>query len=123
MKSIEFAKHLGTRLIFAVVLLLPVFAGFTSPVFADEDAGGRSAVYTITNEAEGNAVAVYEPAADGSLTFMAAYPTGGLGSGAGLGSQGKRPQTVCSQRRQQSDFSLCREKEWIGIAGCGRFGR
>jgi 6-phosphogluconolactonase len=87
MKSLEFAKHLGTRLILAVVLLLPLFAAFTSPVFADEGSG-RRAVYTITNAAEGNEVAVYERAADGSLTFMASYPTGGLGSGAGLGSQG-----------------------------------
>ena len=88
MKSIEFAKHLGTRLIFAVVLVLPLFAAFSSPVFADDEGGGRRAVYTITNAIEGNEVAVYERSADGSLTFMASYPTGGLGSGAGLGSQG-----------------------------------
>src|SRR5688572_9164132 len=89
MKSFEFAKHLGTRLILAVVLLLPSIAASTSPVFADDDEGsGRRAVYTITNAAEGNEVAVYERSADGSLTFMASYPTGGLGSGSGLGSQG-----------------------------------
>jgi 6-phosphogluconolactonase (cycloisomerase 2 family) len=87
MKSIEFAKHLGTRMIFAVVLLLPVLTAIASPVFADGD-GGRDAVYTITNAAAGNEVAVYERSADGSLTFMATYPSGGLGSGAGLGSQG-----------------------------------
>lgn len=89
MKSLKVAKHLGTRLLIAVVLLLPLLAGFTSPAAADDkvnDTGG--AVYTITNDAAGNEVAVYERAADGSLTFMASYPTGGLGSGAGLGSQG-----------------------------------
>lgn len=90
MKRLEFAKHLGTRLILAVVLLLPVIAAFTSPVFADDsdEGGGRRAVYTITNASAGNEVAVYERSADGSLSFMASYPTGGLGSDAGLGSQG-----------------------------------
>ena len=89
MRSFEFAKHFGTRLILAMVFLLPLLAGFTSPVAADDGQGGaRSAVYTITNDADGNEVAVYERSADGSLTFMATYPTGGLGSGAGLGSQG-----------------------------------
>lgn len=87
MKSFELAKHLGTRFIFAVVLLLPLIAGFTSPAAADDN-GGRLAVYTITNDANGNEVAVYERSADGSLSFMGSYPTGGLGSGAGLGSQG-----------------------------------
>ena len=88
MKRFEFAKQLGTRLILAVVLILPMITVFTSPVFAEDGDGGRRAVYTITNEASGNEVAVYERSADGSLTFMASYPTGGLGSGAGLGSQG-----------------------------------
>jgi 6-phosphogluconolactonase (cycloisomerase 2 family) len=90
MKTFEFAEYLGTRFILAVVLLLPLIAGFTSPVAADDgdEAGARPAIYTITNDPNGNEVAVYERAADGSLTFMATYPTGGLGSGAGLGSQG-----------------------------------
>jgi len=42
MKSLEFAKHLGTRLILAVVLLVPMIAAFTSPVFADEGSGRRA---------------------------------------------------------------------------------
>lgn len=89
MKSFAFAKHFGTRLILAVVLVLPLLIGFTSPVAAEDDGNNAGrAVYTITNEASGNEVAVYERSADGSLTFMASYPTGGLGSGAGLGSQG-----------------------------------
>src|SRR5687768_10158667 len=90
MKRFEFAKQLGTRLILAVVLVLPLIAAFSSPVFADDsdEVGGRRAVYTITNASEGNEVAVYERSADGSLTFMASYPTDGLGSGSGLGSQG-----------------------------------
>jgi 6-phosphogluconolactonase len=89
MKTLEFAKRLGTRFILAVVLLVPMIAAFASPAAADEEEGNaRRAVYTITNAAEGNEVAVYERSADGSLTFKAAYPTGGLGSGVNLGSQG-----------------------------------
>ena len=85
MKSLEIVKHFGTRLILAVMLLLPLITTFASPAFADEEGGGRFAVYTITNDTSGNEVAVYERSADGSLAFMDSYPTGGLGSGAGLG--------------------------------------
>jgi 6-phosphogluconolactonase (cycloisomerase 2 family) len=53
-----------------------------------EAAGGKSgAVYTLTNSAAGNAVLVFDRAGDGTLTPAGAVPTGGLGSGAGLGSQ------------------------------------
>src|SRR5215216_792015 len=89
MKSLEVAKYLGTRFILAAVLLLPLLAGFTSPVAADDTTNNlRQAVFTITNATDGNEVLVYQRSADGSLTFMASYPTGGMGTGAGLGSQG-----------------------------------
>lgn len=45
-------------------------------------------VYTLTNQAAGNAVAVFARAADGTLTAAGPVPTGGAGTGAGLGSQG-----------------------------------
>ena len=89
MKSLEVAKYLGTRFILAAVLLLPLLAGFTSPVAADDTTNNlRQAVFTITNATDGNEVLVYQRSADGLLTFMASYPTGGMGTGAGLGSQG-----------------------------------
>jgi len=48
-----------------------------------------SALYTMTNAAAGNAVLGFARAADGSLTPMTApFPSGGAGSGAGLGEQG-----------------------------------
>jgi 6-phosphogluconolactonase len=50
--------------------------------------GGGGAVYTLTNAASGNAVAIFDRAADGSLTPDGTVPTGGLGTGVGLGSQG-----------------------------------
>lgn len=50
--------------------------------------GTIGAVYTMTNDPGGNAVLQYDRLADGSLRYRAAYPTGGLGSGDGLGNQG-----------------------------------
>lgn len=53
------------------------------------DAGDAThAVYTLSNAAAGNAVLVYSRAAGGSLTARGSVPTGGLGTGSGLGSQG-----------------------------------
>jgi 6-phosphogluconolactonase len=50
--------------------------------------GGRGAVYTLTNLSTGNAVAIFRRAPNGTLTSVGTVPTGGAGTGAGLGSQG-----------------------------------
>jgi 6-phosphogluconolactonase len=72
------------------VLLAFVLAAFAPFAFsaAGGAAGNAGAVYTLSNSTSGNAVLAYARAADGSLTFQASYPTGGLGTGGGLGSQG-----------------------------------
>ena len=49
---------------------------------------GVGHVYTLSNQASGNRVIDYRRAADGSLTWVASYSTGGNGSGGGLGNQG-----------------------------------
>jgi 6-phosphogluconolactonase (cycloisomerase 2 family) len=49
---------------------------------------GTGAVYTETNAAAGNAVVVFGRHSSGRLSPLATYPTGGTGTGAGLGSQG-----------------------------------
>lgn len=87
MKILKRFKHFGARVMLAALLLLPLVAGFASPAAADDDGDSPRAVYTITNAASGNEVVVYKRSANGSLSFQAAYSTGGLGSGAGLGSQ------------------------------------
>ncbi len=46
------------------------------------------AVYTLSNATAGNAVIAYARGVDGQLTPLGTFATGGLGSGAGLGSQG-----------------------------------
>ena len=63
----------------------------TAPANASRDAQGggtAGAVFTATNAASGNQVIAYHRSADGSLSSPAYFATGGLGSGAGLGSQG-----------------------------------
>src|SRR5690348_5030631 len=45
------------------------------------------AVFTISNESQGNRVLAFARAADGSLGEQLAYPTGGMGTGDSLGSQ------------------------------------
>jgi 6-phosphogluconolactonase len=78
--------HRWRPLLFAAVLAVAALS-FASSASADGDRGG-GAVYTLTNAATGNAVAVFERARDGSLTPEGTVSTGGNGTGAGLGSQG-----------------------------------
>jgi 6-phosphogluconolactonase len=75
------------RVIFSIALSA-VVAFATNSALASES-GTVGAVYTMTNDAAGNEVLVYDRLADGSLiSYAGAYATGGLGSGDGLGSQG-----------------------------------
>ena len=67
----------------AALLALSVPAGV-----AAHDFGRGGTVYTMTNAARGNAVLAYARAADGTLSLRGTFPTGGTGTGAGLGSQG-----------------------------------
>jgi 6-phosphogluconolactonase len=46
------------------------------------------AVYTMSNAVEGNAVLVFDRAFNGRLRPAGSVPTGGLGTGSGLGNQG-----------------------------------
>ena len=50
--------------------------------------GAAGAVYTQTNGAGGNAILAFSRSAGGHLSPLGTYPTGGLGTGSGLGSQG-----------------------------------
>ncbi|MDQ3671550.1 MAG: lactonase family protein [Actinomycetota bacterium] len=71
-----------------VLVVATAFAGLTAWLTGAAAAEGNAgAVYTSTNQASGNAVAVFERAADGGLTAAGTYATGGLGTGGGLGNQ------------------------------------
>jgi len=54
----------------------------------EEGSGVVGHVYTETNGAEANTILVFDRAGDGTLTAAGSMPTGGKGTGAGLGSQG-----------------------------------
>jgi len=60
----------------------------------DTGTGGGTAapsngwVFSMSNAAEGNELLIYQREDDGSLTALNSLPTGGMGSGDGLGSQG-----------------------------------
>lgn len=70
------------KVILASAILL---AGLTSRA---ADNPGAGAVYTMDNSPVGNHLLIYNRSADGRLAFAGAVTTGGLGTGAGLGSQG-----------------------------------
>jgi 6-phosphogluconolactonase len=74
----------------ATKLLIPALGAILALGGAAGAAAGGSAgtVYTLTNSSAGNAVLAFSRSSSGGLTPLATYPTGGLGSGAGLGSQG-----------------------------------
>jgi 6-phosphogluconolactonase (cycloisomerase 2 family) len=61
---------------------------FATSAAAGADSNVVGAAYTISNAATGNALVVYDRAADGSLTPAGSVSAGGLGTGGGLASQG-----------------------------------
>lgn len=68
-----------------LLALLLALVLWPQPSFA---ARHRGAVFALSNDPAGNAVLVWHRAGNGSLTPAGSFPTGGLGTGAGLGSQG-----------------------------------
>ncbi len=85
MKSLKSFHQIGTRFLLTAAFLFSLLAGFVSPAAAASD--GFGAVYTSTNASSGNEILVFNRAVDGSLSLQSSYSTGGLGSGASLGSQ------------------------------------
>ena len=67
-------------------ILLTVPMGGTAEASNPRDNVG--AVYTMTNNASGNAVIMFHRTAHGLLVPGGTFPTGGMGSGDGLGNQG-----------------------------------
>lgn len=84
-----------TRFLVLGSLLTACSENMMSPTAPTPGAASRSvstnapgAVFTETNATAGNAVLIFQRAADGSLTAAGSVSTGGTGTGAGLGSQG-----------------------------------
>ena len=84
--------------IFSFLLILFVLAGCQddqTPLTGPNDSQILSkkgsnvfAVYTLSNSPSGNEVMMYTRNTSGSLSLAGSFPTGGNGTGAGLGSQG-----------------------------------
>ena len=66
----------------------PLAVGFAMLFTGSALADGGGAVYTQTNAPTGNAVHRFDRGPDGSLTPVATYRTGGIGTGSALQSQG-----------------------------------
>jgi 6-phosphogluconolactonase len=77
------------RRLAAVLGLLAALLALSVPAgVAAHDFGRDGSVYTMTNATTSNAVLAYSRAADGSLSPSGTVPTGGLGTGSDLFSQG-----------------------------------
>lgn len=74
-----------SKLLLALALL---FTSLAVGVPAAQATGNAGVVYTSTNATDGNAIVVFQRAADGTLTPAGQVPTGGNGTGGGLGNQG-----------------------------------
>jgi 6-phosphogluconolactonase (cycloisomerase 2 family) len=88
------ARTAGLALAAAVALLAgcergaPLDPDLTADLSRATPGTVPGAVYTMTNDAAGNAVMVFRRSGDGSVTPVGAVMTEGLGSGGGLGNQG-----------------------------------
>jgi 6-phosphogluconolactonase (cycloisomerase 2 family) len=72
----------------ALVVALALALAALGARAADAMAHSSGAVYTLTNSPAGNAVKVFSRSGDGSLSPGGEFPTGGTGTGSGLGNQG-----------------------------------
>jgi len=86
MSPLDLFRRKTPRLM-AIVLLVLSLLSATFGV-ASAASGEPGAVYVQTNQADGNAIAVFSRSSDGALALTATVPTGGSGTGSGLGSQG-----------------------------------
>ena len=78
-------RLLGRALVAAVALGATVGLSGTAQASSSPVVGH---VYQATNNAKGNAIAVFDRTANGSLRARGTVSTGGQGTGASLGSQG-----------------------------------
>ncbi|PSM30675.1 hypothetical protein BVG81_009295, partial [Haliangium sp. UPWRP_2] len=75
--------------------------GTTTDAATTTDSAAAAAVggvYTISNDTAGNLVYAYARAADGTLTSLGSYSTGGKGTGADLGDQGALALDLANKR-------------------------
>lgn len=81
------ALHVPSVRRFALALAASIAALMAAQAAGASASKSAGSVYTLTNASGGNAVAIFDYASDGTLTPAGSVPTGGLGTGSGLGSQ------------------------------------
>jgi 6-phosphogluconolactonase len=89
-------KHLAVLAVLALAACKPeppmatelATSELQSLVTSNDGADVPGAVFTLTNQVGNNAVAVFRRDAGGALVASGMFPTGGSGTGAGLGSEG-----------------------------------
>jgi 6-phosphogluconolactonase len=69
-------------------LLVAMFTTVALATWSLPASAAAGAVYTLTNSSSGNAVMMFNRSANGHLALGGTFSTGGVGTGAGLGSQG-----------------------------------
>ena len=101
------------RKLFVALMALTITLIGTAPVFAKApDAASAGAVYLESNAASGNQVLAYSRAADGSLTYLGSFDTGGKGSGIGLTVP---PDPLGSQ----NSIIVSPDGEWVFVVNAG----
>lgn len=89
-----------------LALSLATATAGTAALAADTTASLRQGkVFISTNAPTGNELRVYQRASAGPATFLTGVPTGGTGTGAGLGSQGA--------------VTLSRDGRWLFVVNAG----
>lgn len=81
------SRHLWRGAAPSAVLFTLLLTAPATPAAA-QGTGGAGLVFTATNDAQANAVLAFRRNADGMLIAHRVVPTGGAGSGGGLGNQG-----------------------------------
>jgi 6-phosphogluconolactonase len=87
-KELCMKKSAFTRLLGAALVTLVASAAYVQPASASGRDDRRTHVFEATNAVTGNAIQVFDQAADGTLVVGALVATGGLGTGNSLASQG-----------------------------------
>ncbi|MGH9494326.1 MAG: lactonase family protein [Candidatus Sulfotelmatobacter sp.] len=69
-------------------LVVAIFSALALAMWSLPANAATGAVYTLTNSSSGNAVMMFNRSSNGHLSLGGTFATGGMGTGAGLGSQG-----------------------------------
>ena len=91
------------NIIVCIVMLTLGLISTSSMSLANPNSPG--AVYTMSNETEGNEIIIFDRAADGTLKPAGSVFTGGLGTGGGLGNQ--------------SGLTLTEDGQWLLVVNAG----